>query len=185
MGEHADNTDTPSFHSIELGLRRDHRIHNTIKGWNLPKLMTNPPEVCPPHGVPVATLSSIDVRLEYCLRVAKATTAHLLEERVVQVIPGQIHGETCLKAFGPWPSHISEHRLGLSHEEALQLFELGFQNLVVSRPTKHPSIRTVKQTIEKCLMDLSPAVFNLQYRDVSSCSAEETHKANANFVRCS
>ncbi|KAJ5787243.1 hypothetical protein N7457_002233 [Penicillium paradoxum] len=163
--EHGKSIETSGFHYIKVGLRKDHQIRSVSKGWTLPNIMINAPDVCPPPGVAVTALGSIDVRLEYCFHLKHPPHPQALETTIEQGLPAQMHGETFLTPFGSHISQISEHTFGPSCDEPLRLFELGIQTLLASNPTKVSMIRISKPNTMKALADLTPAVFNPEYRE--------------------
>jgi hypothetical protein len=77
------------------------------------------------------------------------------------------HDEGFHEAIGSQFSCISGDGSDPSLEEVLRLFDLGIQRLVISNSIKDPTISVSQQATLKSLADISPAVFDLGYRDVS------------------
>ncbi|CAG8176370.1 unnamed protein product [Penicillium nalgiovense] len=177
--------DTSGTHFLELGLRRGYQIQNHTTGRTLPSMMTNPPDAFPPPGVPVAILTSIDVRLEYRFQgkdIPRPQDRSELDVGLGQgssVFPGPqllgtmtevailqpVHDQGSSEAIGSQFSCISGDGSDPSFEELLRLFDLGIQRLVISTSIKDPTISVSQQATLKSLADISPAVFNPGYRD--------------------
>ncbi|KAJ5229616.1 hypothetical protein N7489_010324 [Penicillium chrysogenum] len=176
---------TSGTHCLELGLRRGWPIHNHKTGRTLPSMMTNPPDACPPPGVSIATLASIDVWLEYRFQgkdIPQSQDPSELEvglgqgssvfhgpqrpETMTEVaILQAVHDEDFHEAIGSQFSCISGDGSDPSLEELLRLFDLGIQRLVISNSIKDPTISVSQQATLKSLADISPAVFDPGYRD--------------------
>ena len=183
--------DTSGFHCFELCLRRDCRVRNHTTGRTLPSLMTNPPDACPPPGVPVATLASIDIRLEYrfnakdisqsqdCSNLgigllgqepSVGASSQVLDRMTEAAMPHPTHDEDSSGALGPQTACISRDRSDPSCEELFRLLDLGIRRLVIFNSIQDRTIRVSQQDTINSLTDISPAVFNPAYRDVSSQS---------------
>ena len=150
-------------------------------------MMTNPPDACPPPGVSIATLASIDVWLEYRFQgkdIPQSQDPSELEVGLGQgssAFPGPqrpetmteiailqaVHDEDLHEAIGSQFSCISGGGSDPSLEELLRLFDLGIQRLVISNSIKDRTISVSQQATLKSLADISPAVFDPGYRDVS------------------
>ncbi|KAJ5446906.1 hypothetical protein N7445_001727 [Penicillium cf. griseofulvum] len=178
--------DTPGFHCLKLGLHRGCRTRNQTTGRTLPSSMTNPPDACPPTGVPVATLASIDVWLEYNFHAKDIPQAQdystlevgLLEQeppvfrhpRLLETGPDveilqPVPSEGFSKALRSQSCCISGNGSNPSCDEPFQLFNFGIQRLVISNSIKDPTIRVPQQGTIKSLADLYPMVFDPGYRD--------------------
>ncbi|KAJ5811093.1 hypothetical protein N7447_010609 [Penicillium robsamsonii] len=175
--------DTSGFHCLELGLRRGYKMRNHTTGRTLPSLMTNPPDACPPTGVPVAILASIDVRLEYIFQPKsippvqeyfKLEDSFLGRESSAFGSPrllGTMADVTILEHEGPTgiqgsqSFYISGGESDSSCEELFRLFDLGIQRLVISNSIKDPTIRVPQPATIKSFAEISPAVFDPRYRD--------------------
>ncbi|KAJ5570920.1 hypothetical protein N7535_004580 [Penicillium sp. DV-2018c] len=142
--EGVENIDPSGFHWLEISLRKDHQNHFSMKGRALPDSMVNPPDVCPPPDVPVATLNSIDVHLEYGLCKK---------------------GRPKNEDFSVFDLSTLGQRSDIDGQ-LFRLLENGIQRLVISSSFKDPTIHVSKQAPSKGLTDLFPAVFNPGYRDV-------------------
>jgi hypothetical protein len=189
--------DTSGAHCLKLGLRRENQLHNRKRRGNLPIVMANPPDVCPPD-VLSATLASIDVSLAYCLHHEHTTQAqdssysefdhfqrefpHLsidpnlkatVQPETSSLMPGHsIWLDTILHgtSFQPLESqipHTPGNGLDPSSDEYFRLFELGMQRLVISNSIKDPKIQVSKDATLKSLPDIAPAIFNSGHREVS------------------
>ncbi|CAG8891098.1 unnamed protein product [Penicillium egyptiacum] len=177
--------DTSGIHCLQLGLRRECRMRNHTTGRTLPSMMASPPDACPPPGVPVATLASIDIRLEYCFQAkdmpeaqdcSKSEVGLLGQEssffpgpQMLQSMTGvailqEVH-EVSSEALGSKFSCISGDESDPSCEELFRLFDIGIQRLVISNSIKDPTIWVSQQATIKSLADISPAVFDPGYRD--------------------
>lgn len=153
--------------------------------------MTNPPDACPPHSVPVATLASIDIRLEYRLHTKDIsqsqgcsdleigllgqepsidTSFQVLDRMTEAAMLHPTHDEDSTEALGPQTACVSGDGSAKSWEELFRLLDLGIQRLVISTSIKDRAIRVSQQDTIKSLADISPAVFNPAYRNVSSHS---------------
>ncbi|CAI7667079.1 unnamed protein product [Penicillium viridicatum] len=178
--------DTSGFHCFELYLRRDCRVQNHTTGRTLPSSMTNPPDACPPPGVPVATLASIDIRLEYrfhtkdisqsqdCSNLGIGllgqepsvdTSSQVLDRMAEAAMLHPTHDEDSSGAVGPQTACISRDGPDPSWEELFRLLDLGIRRLVISNSIKDRTIRVSQQDTINSLADISPAVFNPAYRD--------------------
>ncbi|KAJ5502197.1 hypothetical protein N7463_005071 [Penicillium fimorum] len=175
--------DTSGFHCLELGLRRGCKMRNHPTGRTLPGSMTNPPDACPPTGIPVAILASIDVRLEYifqpksipqvqeCFKLevgflgqeSSAFRSPRLLETMADVTILQHGGPTEIP--GSQASCISVGESHPSCEELFRLFDLGIQRLFISNSIKDHTIRVPQHATIKSFADISPAVFDPGYRD--------------------
>lgn len=158
--------------------------------------MTNPPNACPPPSVPVATLASIDVRLEYRFHARDISQSQdysnsgigLLEQepsvgacsRVLDRMAETptlhaTHDEDSSEALGPQTAGISGDGSDPSWEEIFRLLDLGIRRLVISNSIKDRTTLVSQQGTIKSLAGIFPAVFNPAYRDVSfqsqSCSS--------------
>ncbi|KAJ5608246.1 hypothetical protein N7537_004865 [Penicillium hordei] len=178
--------DTSGFHCLEFGLRRECRVRNHTTGRTLPSSMTNPPDACPHPGLPVATLASIDVRLEYRFHAkdisqsqdysnigigllgqepSVGTSSQGLDRITEAAMQHSTHDEDSSRALGPQTACISGDGSDPSWEELFQLLDLGIRRLVISNSIKDRAIRVSQQDTIKSLADISPAVFNPAYRD--------------------
>ncbi|KAJ5214417.1 hypothetical protein N7449_001586 [Penicillium cf. viridicatum] len=178
--------DTSGFHCLELGLRRECRVQNHTTGRTLPSSMTNPPDACPPLGVPVATLASIDIRLEYRFHAkdisqpqdcsdmeigllgqepSVGASSQVLDRMAEAAMLHPTHDEDSSEALGPQTACISGDESDPSWEELFRLLDLGIRRLVISNSIKDRAIRVSQQDTIKSLADISPAVFNPAYRD--------------------
>ncbi|KAJ5931504.1 hypothetical protein N7516_005993 [Penicillium verrucosum] len=178
--------DTSGFHYLGLGLRRECRVRNHTTGRTLPSSMTNPPDACPPHSVPVATLASIDIRLEYRLHTKDIsqsqgcsdleigllgqepsidTSFQVLDRMAEAAMLHPTHDEDSTEALGPQTACVSGDGSAKSWEELFRLLDLGIQRLVISTSIKDRAIRVSQQDTIKSLADISPAVFNPAYRN--------------------
>lgn len=164
--------------------------------------MTNPPDACPPPGVPVATLASIDIRLEYrfnakdisqsqdCSNLgigllgqepSVGASSQVLDRMTEAAMPHPTHDEDSSGALGPQTACISSDRSDPSCEELFRLLDLGIRRLVISDSIKDRTIRVSQQDTINSLTDISPAVFNPAYRDVSSQS--QACNSSTNFTQ--
>ncbi|KAJ5143976.1 uncharacterized protein N7515_002763 [Penicillium bovifimosum] len=141
--EDAENIGTFGFHWLEISLRKDRPDHRSITRRTLPDSMINPPDVCPPPDVPVVTLSSIDVQLEYRLCEGGTTQNQGLYLSDLNTLGRR--SDIC--------------------EQHFQLLETGIRRLVISSSFKDPTIHVSKQAPTKSLTNLFPVVFNPGYRD--------------------
>lgn len=163
--------------------------------------MTNPPDVCPPPGVPVATLASIDIRLEYRVHAkdisqpqdcsnmeigllgqepSVGASSQVLDRMAEAAMLHPTHDEDS-EALGPQTACISGDGSDPSWEELFRLLDLGIRRLVISNSIKDRAIRVSQQDTIKSLADISPAVFNPAYRDVSSQS--QSCSSSTNFTQ--
>ncbi|KXG52524.1 uncharacterized protein PGRI_088080 [Penicillium griseofulvum] len=147
--------------------------------------MTNPPDACPPTGVPVATLASIDVWLEYnfpdnnipqaqdysrlevgLLEQEPSAVPHpqLLETGTGVAILQAVPSEGFSEALESQSCCISEYQSNSSCDELFRLFDLGIRRLIISNSIKDPTIRVPQHGTIKSLADLYPAVFDPGYR---------------------
>ncbi|KAJ5373384.1 hypothetical protein N7517_005390 [Penicillium concentricum] len=175
--------DTSGFHCLELGLRRECKMRNSTTGRALPSSMTNPPDARPPTGVPVATLASIDVQLEYIFQPRRIPQVQEYFKLKVGLL-GQESSTFCSPRLletmadvailqredpteipGSQSSCISGDESDPSCEELFRLFNLGVQRLFISNSIKDPTIRVPQQVTIKSLAGISPAVFDPGYRD--------------------
>ena len=149
--------------------------------------MTDPPDACPPPGLPVATLALIEVRLEYrfqaknisqtedCSRLEVGlgqgpsvyASPHVLEEMVETTILQPMRDQNSSEAVRQQTACTSGDRLP-SSEELFRLFDIGIQRLIISNSIKDPMIRVSQQATIKSFADIFPIVFDPGYRDVSS-----------------
>lgn len=180
--------ETSGFHFLQLGMHRGCLARNHTTGRTLPGSMTNPPDARPPPGVPVATLASIDVRLEYRFQAKDVSQAedcsvlevsllgqgtsvvsspHVLEEMVETKILLPMHDENSYAAVRQQTVRISGKR-SPSSEELFRLFDLGIQRLIISNSIKDPTVSVSQKSTIKSFADIFPAVFDPGYRDVSS-----------------
>ncbi|KAF4766088.1 hypothetical protein N7455_005648 [Penicillium solitum] len=178
--------DTSGFHCLELGLRRECRVLNHTTGRTLPSSMTNPPDVCPPPGVPVATLASIDIRLEYRFHakdisqsqdypnleigllgqeLSVGASSRVLDRMAEAPMLHPTHDEDSSEALGPQTACISGDGSDPSWEKRFRLLDLGIRRLVICNSIKDRTIRVSQQDTIKSLADISPAVFNPAHRD--------------------
>ncbi|KAJ9491083.1 hypothetical protein VN97_g2149 [Penicillium thymicola] len=178
--------DTSGFHYIELDLRRECRVRNHTTGRNLPSSMTNPPDACPPHSVPVATLASIDIRLEYRFHTKHIsqskgcpdleigllgqepsvdTSSQVLDRLAEAAVLHPTHDKDSPEALGLQTACISGDGSDKSWEELFRLLDLGIRRLIISNSIKDRAIRVSQPDTIKSLADISPAVFNSAYRD--------------------
>lgn len=183
--------DTSGFHCLEIGLRRGYRIRNHTTGRTLPSSMTNPPDACPPPGVPVASLASIDVWLEYRFQAKDKSQAQncsklevsllgqepsvvaspqVLERMAEAVILQPMHDEGSSEDLGSQTACISGDGSDPSCEGLFRLFDLGIQRLILSNSIKDPTICVSQHATTRSFADIFPAVFDPGYRDVSSQS---------------
>ncbi|OQE36081.1 hypothetical protein PENCOP_c012G02060 [Penicillium coprophilum] len=172
--------DPSGFHCLELGLRRGCNMRNHTTGRTLPSSMTNPPDACPPTGVPIAKLASIHVRLEYILQpksissvreYSKLEIGYLGQESSALHSPQEMPDVSISQHEHPSEtpgaqSCMSGGRSYSSHEELHRLFDVGIENLVTSNSIKDPTIRvSSRQVTINSLIDFSPVVFDPRYRD--------------------
>ncbi|KAK4867473.1 hypothetical protein LT330_000983 [Penicillium expansum] len=158
--------DTTGFHCLELALHREY--------------------ACPPSGVPVATLASIDIEVEYRFQandVPQAQDCSKLElgllRQVQSVVAGPgvleritesaflhpMHNKGSSEVLGPQTAYISGDELDPSCEELFCLFDLGIHRLVISNLIKDPAILASQHDTTKSFADIYPAVFDPGYRD--------------------
>lgn len=194
--------DTSGFHCLKLGLRRECRVRNHTTGRTLPSSIINPPDTCPPPGVPVATLASIDIRLEYRFHakdISQSQDCSNLEIGVLEQEPfvgasspvldrmaedpmlHPTHDEDSSEVLGPQTACISGDGSDPSWEELFRLLDFGIRRLVISNSIKDRAIRVSQQDTIKSLGDISPAVSNPEYRAVSSLS--QSCSSSTNFAQ--
>lgn len=194
--------DTSGFHCLELGLRRECRVLNHTTGRTLPSSMTNPPDVSPPPGVPVATLASIEIRLEYRFHaknisqsqdypnleigllgqeLSVGASSRVLDRMTEAPMLHPTHDEDSSEALGPQTACLSGDGSDPSWEKRFRLLDLGIRRLVICKSIKDRTIRVSQQDTIKSLADISPAVFNPAYRDVSSQS--QSCSSSTNFTQ--
>lgn len=194
--------DTSGFHCLKLGLRRECRVRNHTTGRTLPSSIINPPDTCPPPGVPVATLASIDIRLEYrfhakdisqsqdCSNLESGllgqqpfvgASSPVLDRMAEDPMLHPTHDEDSSEVLGPQTACISGDGSDPSWEELFRLLDLGIRRLVISNSIKDRVIRVSQQDTIKSLGDISPAVSNPEYRAVSSLS--QSCSSSTNFAQ--
>ncbi|KAI3162076.1 hypothetical protein DTO039G3_8013 [Penicillium roqueforti] len=177
--------ETSGFHFLQLGMHRGCLARNHTTGRTLPGSMTNPPDARPPPGVPVATLASIDVRLEYRFQakdvsqaedcsvlevsllgqgISVVSSPHVLEEMVETKILLPMHDENSYAAVRQQTVRISGKR-SPSSEELFRLFDLGIQRRIISNSIKDPTVSVSQKSTIKSFADIFPAVFDPGYRD--------------------
>ncbi|CAI7564776.1 unnamed protein product [Penicillium glandicola] len=179
-------TDTSGFHCLELGLRRECRIQNRTMSRTLPSSMTNPPDACPPPGIPVAILASIDVRLEYHFPARDIPQAQEYSELKVGILGQQssvfsssqllettaevsilqpVHDGVPSEAVRSQSSYISGDVSHPRGEELFRLFDLGIQRLLISNSIKDPTVCVSQKVTIKSFAGIAPGVFDPGYRD--------------------
>ncbi|KGO68481.1 hypothetical protein PITC_071060 [Penicillium italicum] len=175
--------DTSGLNCLELALHRECRVRNNTTGRTLPSSMTKPPDACPPSGVPVATLASIDIQVEYRFQAKDIPRARDCSKLEIDLLGQEqsvgvgfqglarmakaatLHGEGSSETLESQTACISGDKSEPSCEELFRLFDIGIQRLVISNSIKDPTIRVSQQDTIKSFADISPAVFDLGYRD--------------------
>ncbi|KAJ5150729.1 uncharacterized protein N7500_010918 [Penicillium coprophilum] len=175
--------DPSGFHCLEFGLRRECKMRNHTTGRTLPSSMANPPDACPPTGVPIATLASIHIRLEYILQPKIVSSVREYSKLDIGCLRRESSASQAPRLLGAMPGvSIPQHecpsetpgsqnrmfgdRSYSSHEELHRLFGVGIEHLVTSNLVKDTTIRvSSRQIMIKSLVDFSPAVFDPRYRD--------------------
>jgi hypothetical protein len=187
-GEDGDarESDNSGPHCLKLGLRREPRKASHRKRWNLPAVIIDAPDACPPPGIPALILTSLDICLEYGFYVESvAHSQHsnfdidLFEQdsSVIAVIRALDETMDHVIAAPEPDDAMSQATQGEkfsqfsgappSQRDLLRLFDLGLQRLVISNTIKDSAVQISNHFTIESLSTMMPVAFNVQYREVS------------------
>ncbi|KAJ5326007.1 uncharacterized protein N7506_009109 [Penicillium brevicompactum] len=186
---------TSGTHRINISLRKDNIPPVCKNQMRLPSAMVNPPHACPPQNVSAATLASVDISLEYCFheeqmfRTPDSYGCELqpfqsgvpsvefeleLEAIAEPQLPDPEHGSVWLEEMHCKESarHIKPQayctdmgKFDKYSDDLLQLFEFGFQRLIVSKRVRNPEIQVSSEASLSSLPDIAPSIFKSGYRE--------------------
>lgn len=185
---------TSGTHRLSLSLRKEHSIPTDKKQWALPVAIVNPPDACPPRNAPATTLASIEISMEYCFHEEQdfqVSDFSYHEPLFPQREPSSFEFELELEAMAEsqlahefvWlegmdreafsqriePRDNCTHTGNLENfsDNVLQLFEFGFQKLIISKGARSPKIWVSSEDSLSSLPDIAPHIFKSGCREVT------------------